>query len=243
MKSITRKHILHVIEDVYIQYMIWALWATGIVVVLFTVSALFFRPFMNLNQSALTLITNPAQIFMFVLGIITGAYLIQYYVRMGVTRRSFYVGTTIAGFAVALSTQLIGVLLTLVSLGVEALTPYQAGRQLATYLGTTHGYPMTILISTLLLSVHFFGAWIIGFTFYRFRFIAKTVSIIGGIILISGLSLLWDSASMMVTIRGNALYLSREFTLPSALMLTVGILLALLGILYRMIKESPVKMH
>ncbi len=243
MKSISSKHIRYVCEDNYIIYMIWALWGTGILLVLFAAAAWFLEALRSLELTALALISNPAQVFIFIVGIITGVYIIQHYVRQGVTRKSFFIGTAAAGLLTAASIQIIGLVLTFLSFGLEAATPFTAGRQLTEYFGASRGYPVTMGITTMVLTAHFLMGWIIGFGFYRYRAIGGFASILLGLVILGYLSVLWDSPSGLVTISGLTLRFPEASSLSQAAVLTAGIMVLQLTMLYRMIRNTPIKVQ
>lgn len=240
MRSINGKHLLRVCEDIYVLFMIWTLWAAGVLIVGYLVAIPFFESLRAPAQSALAIVTNPAQIFMFVLGIITGVYIIQYYIRQGVTRRTFLYGTVAGGVAVAASIQLIGVLLTGITILVETITPYQAGRELIPYLDMSFGYLITIGISILILTAHFFMGWVIGFAFYRFRGYGGFPAILAGLLVMGALSIIWGHGGV-VSFRGDPFDLiTAELSLTSAVLVTALVLAGQLAGLYAMVRNSPI---
>ena len=245
MRSISGKHILAVFEDTFVLFMIWALWAVAVLVVGFLLALPFVQALRSLERSVLTLITNPAQIFMFVVGIITGVYIIQYYIRQGVTRRSSFCGMVLAGLAVAISIQVIGVLLTGFSILVEFVSPFQAGRALIPYLGRSRGYLATIAISVSIHAAHFLMGWIIGFAFYRFRGLGGFAAILSGILVLGALSMIWGHGGIIsVNVGGEPVALIAETFSPAVtLSLTTVLIAAQIMTLFLMVRNAPIKVQ
>lgn len=240
MQSINLNHSWKVFGDIYLMLMTWALWALGILLVGFLAAIIFIEPLRELEQSAMAMITYPARIFLFICGIICGIYIIQYYIRQGVTRRSFFIGMAAAGIGAAASIQLIGAGLNGISVLIGMLSSYQPGSELSVYLGTSHSYPVTIGISTLLLSLQFLMGWIIGFSFYRYKGIGGFISISSSILILSIGNLIWGQKEM-ISISGVAIALHNEFSLTAAVAVSLAVLAAQLGALFLMIRNSPIK--
>lgn len=240
MRSINYKHSLKILKDLYVQYMIWMFWALAVLLTGVLISLPFSEFFRTMQHSALAAITRPAEVFLFIVGIITGVYIIQYYIRQGVTRRSFFVGTVAAALATAVSIQLIGVGLHITALLLEAITPFQAGRALTGYLGQVHSFPVTIGISTLILSLQFLLGWAIGFAFYRFRTIGGFICILYTLLTMTAINSIWTEGGI-VTINGANLIPAINLPLGVAVSLTLGIVALQLTVLYRMIRNAPVK--
>ncbi|GAB6091199.1 hypothetical protein [Spirochaeta dissipatitropha] len=240
MQSININHSWKVFEDIYLQLMTWAMWALGILLVGFLVAIVFIEPLRELEQSAMAMITHPARIFIFICGIVSGMYIIQYYIRQGVTRRSFFIGMAAAGIAVAASIQLIGAGLNGIAALIGMVSPYQPGSELSVYAGTSHSYPVTMGISTLMLSLQFLMGWIIGFSFYRYKGIGGFISICSTILVLGAGNLIWDQ-NAVISISGVQLSLHRGLSLTAAILFSLAILTAQLGALFLMIRNSPIK--
>ncbi|AFG37076.1 hypothetical protein [Spirochaeta africana] len=242
MRSINPKHLVRVGMDVYGQYLIWTAWAVGVLIVGFLLALPFFAPLRSLEVSALALLNEPAHIYLMIIGIITGVYVMPYFTRQGVTRHSYFWGNLLAVLALAVTIQLIGGGLQLIALLAEAITPFQAGRELTVYLGQNLGLARTIGISILVHTARFLMGWIIGFAFYRFRGFGGFLSIVSTLIIFAVMSILWEEGGV-ISIHGVPLVLQLDLSLGTAVLLTLGLLVLQTTALFLMIRRTPIKVQ
>jgi hypothetical protein len=243
MTSISRRHVGKIFSDIYTLFMVWALRGLGALAVLFTLSLLVFASLRSLEMSILAMITGIGNSYMLVVGIITGIYMIHYYIRQGVTRRSFFLGALLAGAAASGSVQVIGALLNLISYGVESFLPFSAGRHLTSYPMGRGGYPEVMSISTLISAIHFFMGWIIGFSFYRYKASGGAACILLGILILGGVSLVWNQPGL-ITVNGLVIRFPQEMlSLGMMVLITCVIAVGLIAVLYGMIRRSPIRVE
>lgn len=239
MKALNSKHIRMAAADTYKELMVWTLWALGIFIVIISLAAVFISEVRSPHRSALNMVNNAAQIYMAIIGVIIGYYSLRYYIRHGVTRMNYLIGTAAAAVMVALTIQGIGLVLTFLSFALEAFTPITAGRQLSLLMGQQWGYLPTVAAALAILTVYFFQGWIMGFCFYRFSALGGFPSILSGIAILGFTSSLWGESHTMTILRFT-------FTIPyvtsfaAALLITLLIIAVQASALFLLIRKTPV---
>ncbi len=242
LKSLDKKQISRIFTDMYLVLLKWLLWAVGVVVGIYLLVAIFFEPIREMEYNVLSSLNGLANGFMIVVGIIVGVYCLQVFIRLGNTRMNFFIGTALAGTAVAFSIQVIGLMLTFGMFALEAVTPLTAGREMMSYLGFTYGYPATVLISCMLLSSTYLQGWIIGAAYYRFRYLGVAGAVILSILITGFVTGIWDHDSSIRV-------MNISFPLPAVQELSAAVLLNLLIIafqatlLFMTLRRVPVKVR
>jgi hypothetical protein len=232
MKSIQTDHIFRGTVDLYRYVMFWVLVVfvisavirAGLWVVVETMSAI--------EVTWSNLFRGPGQVFMLVAGIVTGVYVIHYYIRQGVTRRSFLVGGVLAGLAVAVSLQVIRILVYGLAVLLEPLLPLIVQRSGVPLLGIT----VDLLVTT----AFYLMGWIIGFTFTRFSLPGGMLATVLGIAVLGSLTSLWGE-NVTISITGFTIPPVDGLSIPVSIFVTAGLLMAQLGTLYFLVRNAPLK--
>ncbi|GEM_PF-3481440 len=229
-----------VFQSVYILQMLWAFIVLGAIVLLHFVLALVIGDLQWIDRTALSALSNPMQVYMFVMGIIAGAYFLKHFIRHGVTRKHTFAGSLAAGFAVVVSLQVVALALTFLSYGFEAITPYEAGRETIAYLGEERGYILSMTINAALTLVYYLFGWLIGIGFYRFKVLRGFGFIVLAIFAIGITSTMWLPGSEM-NVMGIPLHIIETKSLWVAFIITDTVLLFGVVLLYTIHRNAPVK--
>ena len=242
MRSLRTDHALRSATDMYRLYMFWALIVVGISVLIRTVLWIFVEEMQTLEATPLTLFRGPGQIFMLVVGIVTGVYAITYFIRQGVTRRSFLAGGALAGIGIAVSLQIVGFVLYGLTALLEPLLPIELHMSGMPYGGGASGLAIGVSVDILLISAFFFMGWIIGFAFSRFRFPGGMLAIFVAIFTLGALTSLWGKD---VEINVTGIRIPPIDGLPVSLSFIITLILIGLQLwtLYVMLRNAPLKVQ
>jgi len=242
MRTIRIDHSLRTAADMYKLYMFWALVVVGISVLIRTVLWIFVEEMQTLEATPLTLFRGPGQIFMLVVGIVTGVYAISYFVRQGVTRRSFLAGGMFAGLCIAISLQIVGFVLYGLTALLEPLLPIELHMSGMPYGGGASGLAIGVGVDILLITSFFLMGWIIGFAFSRFRFPGVMLSILVGVFVLSGLTSLWGEG-VEINVTGIRIPPIDGLSVAASFIITLLLIGALKTVLYLMLRNAPLKVQ
>ena len=241
IKSLNVHHIIQTTRGVYALYIFWALMVLGISLAVQVLLWIFTGDVYLSGREPGALVRGPGQIFMLIIGIVTGIYAISFFIRQGVTRLNFLWGTILAACAIALSLQILGIILHLISLGLGQVFSLHFADPSAE-IGALSSLGVQTLANILVFLVFFAMGWIIGLSFYRFRLIAGLASILAGLFLMSTISSLWGQGFEFV-IPGLRLPRIQNPGVFTAFGITLVSLVGQFGILYGLIRKMPVKVQ
>ncbi|MFW6253158.1 MAG: hypothetical protein ACOC4F_04425, partial [bacterium] len=227
--------------DMYKLYMFWALVVVGISVLVRTVLWIFVEEMQALEATPLTLFRGPGRIFMLVTGIVTGVYAIAYFIRQGVTRRSFLVGGVVAGVAIAVSLQIVGFVLYGLTAVLGPLLPIDLHMSGLPHAGTT-GLALGITIDVLLITAYFFMGWIIGFAFCRFKFGGGMLAVFTALFVLGSLTSLWGE-DVEIFVTGIRIPPIDGLPVSLSLIITLTLLGVQLTTLFLMLRNAPLKVQ
>lgn len=229
MRSIRLDHSARIAVDEYTLYMFWAAVVLAISIAVRVGLSVFVAETGIIEVRPDTVLRNFSQVFALIAGIVNGAYTIRYFVRQGVTRRSFLLGGVLAGAAIAVSLQIIAVILATGAGLFEALLPIQL---------VSGGGGSALLVGAVIALSFFLMGWIIGFAFCRFKVVVGLVSVLAGLLVQGVLVSIWGEG-VRINIMGMTIPSIDGLTLPVALAVTAVILAAQLGMLYLLVRDAP----
>lgn len=231
MRSIRLDHSRRVAFDEYVLYMFWAFIVLAIILIVRGAFALILEEARMFEVRPETLLRGFNQVFSLVVGIVNGAYAIRYFVRQGVTRRTFVLGGVLAGLGIAVSLQVIAIVL------------YTVAGQLAPFLPLTvvagGSHPVFILLVGSILAFAFFlMGWIIGFSFCRFNVVVGLTTVVAGLVVLGILVSIWGE-SVQINIMGIGIPPIDGLSGGASLAATAALPAAQLGALYLMVRDAP----
>ncbi|MFO7782586.1 MAG: hypothetical protein R6W94_13285 [Spirochaetia bacterium] len=232
MRSIQTDHIFRGAVDLYRYVMFWVLVIFGIGAVVRAGLWVFVEKMSAIEVTWSNLFRGPGQVFMLVAGIVTGGYVIHYYIRQGVIRRSFLVSGVLAGLAVAVSLQVIGMLVYGLAVLLEPLVPIAVHRSGVPLLGIT----VDLLVTTAL----YLMGWIVGFAFSRFSLPGGMLATVLGIAVLGSLTSLWGE-NVTISVTGFTMPPVDGLSIPMSIFVTVGLLTAQLVSLYFLVRNAPLR--
>lgn len=229
MAAIRLDHSTRVAIDEYKLYMFWAVVVLAISLTVRVAISVFVEDAGIIQVRPDTLLRNFSQVFALVAGIVNGVYAIRYFVRQGVTRHSFLLGGILAGVAIALSLQIIAVVLATGARLFESLLPVRV----------VAGGAASGALAGVVIAVSFFiMGWIIGFAFCRFKVLVGMGTVLVGLLLQGVLVSIWGEG-VRVTIMGIGIPPIDGLSLAMALAATAALLAAQIGALYLMVRDAP----
>lgn len=232
MRSIQTDHIFRGTVDLYRYVMFWVLVVFGISAAIRTGLWVLVEEMSEIEVTWSNLFRGPGQVFMLVAGIVIGVYVIQYYIRQGVTRRSFLVSGVLTGLAVGVSLQVISVLVYGLAALLEPLLPITM---------QTTGVPLLgITVDLLMTTVFYLMGWIVGFTFSRFRLPGGMLASVLGIAVLGSLTSIW-SENVTISITGLRIPPLDGLSVPVSILVTAGIVTIQLVSLYVLVRNAPIK--
>ncbi|ADH97917.1 hypothetical protein [Salisediminibacterium selenitireducens] len=226
--------------DLFSMQMRWAYWLIGVVWFLYLTGSFFsgtLQDFILLHF--MDSLFQPAKIFMFVIGIISGVYLMPLFVQLGVTRRNYFIGATVATFLVSGVIMLFGMLLHTVTMGLTAVTPLTAGGGVVDFLPDELFLGWRFVIFTLIAAVYYGTGWLIAIGFYRFKTWVGMLTIPAAIFFNVITELFWDSGLNIWLF----FWIEADFSgsLPVSFVATVLILGVLYGIIRKLTADVAIK--
>lgn len=207
---------LKVAFDLFYTQIKWSLWYTPFVLIVYIVSK--FIPNIEIdNLNVASAIFGSSQIYMLVIGIIISFAFLNHYVKNGITRKDYFVGSAIAALGVAVSITVIAIILN------EVFRFFGWSTSAASMeLNTSSIWLYPIILSLILVSYYVAG-WIIAIGIQKFGVVGMFFIPIA-ILLIA----LTDSLSGLTT-SGPISLLNISFPKVSAL-LSVPSIIILIGL-------------
>lgn len=232
MRSIRLDHSARIAVDEYKLYMFWAVVILAIMLALRVAISIFVQEARVIEVRPETFLTGFSRGFALVVGIINGVYAIRYFVRQGVTRRSFVLGGVFAGLGIAVSLQAIA---SVVSAAAGLLEPLLPVRVLSGGTGPVVG-PFAGVVITL---AFFVMGWIIGFSFCRFKVLIGLATVFAGMLVLGVLVSIWGEA-VRFNVMGITIPPIDGLSLTMSLFATAVLFAGQLCALYLIVKDAPI---
>ncbi|MFD2701248.1 hypothetical protein ACFSVM_12295 [Paenibacillus shunpengii] len=231
--------------DLFYVQMVWTLWYVSFLFVV-QFMMLLLPDFIKLNVSEME---SPASMYfmnfgltasktyMLVIGIISSYAFLKHYIHQGVTRKDYFVGSTIA---VILLSILLPILMWILS-GVQYLILGWAGipRQESVVIGYEMFSLMPFIIFTLQFLVYYLAGWMVSMSFYRFGFYGGMLSIPVGLAGLILLDMVWGGGDAVELLSDWLPIYPIDLTTTTA-MLTSLVLAAVFILLHRLISRNIV---
>ncbi len=231
MRSIRLEHSARIAVDTYELYMFWAVVVLAISLVVRGAVFVFTDDVGMIEVNADSLLRGFSQVFALVVGIVNGVYAVRYFVRQGVTRRSFFLGGVLAGIAIAVSLQVIALMLVVGASLLEQTLPLQI-------VADGSGLLVSSLMRITITFSFFVMGWIIGFSFCRFKALGGFAAVLAGLIVMGVLVSIWGEG-VYVSIMGLTIPPIDGLSLGLSFAATVVVLAGQLVTLYLFVRNAP----
>lgn len=110
---------IKVTRDMFIEQLKWSLWFIGINIIIHLAMSYFFVKYRFENISDFTqFVSASITIYMLVIGIIAGSSFLNYYSRLGVTRKDYFYGAALAAIMLSFTLIIISDILAIVEISV-----------------------------------------------------------------------------------------------------------------------------
>ncbi|KHF41695.1 hypothetical protein [Halalkalibacter okhensis] len=178
--------------DLFAIQMKWSLWYIPIVFVIYLIVEHFVTEVEEMGLSFMSFFFEPTKIYMLVIGIISCLAFLTYFVKNGVTRKDYFIGSSIASAGVAFSLMLISVIVTGILLLLGTFTTYSPLTNQVAFLDTNSFWVIPLISFSLIVLCYYIGGWIIAVGFYRFGGWGGLGFILIAILFLSLTDLLWE---------------------------------------------------
>ncbi|QDI92283.1 hypothetical protein EPH95_14710 [Salicibibacter halophilus] len=182
-----------VATDLFITQMKWTLWYIPILLVVYLLLYLFTPEMQAENWNLMSVIYQPTKIYMLVIGLLTIMAFLTYYVKNGITRKDYFVGSSIAATGVAFSIMIISAILAGILALIGSFTTFDPGTSQMDFLNTTSVWLMPVLVYSLIILCYYIAGWMVISGYYRFGGWGLLGFIGIGVLYISAVDLLWEN--------------------------------------------------
>ncbi|MDV2686442.1 hypothetical protein RYX56_18905 [Alkalihalophilus lindianensis] len=154
--------------DLFYIQMKWSLWYIPITFIIYLIIVQFVPEVEEMGLSFISFFYEPSKIYMLVIGIISCFAFLGYFVRNGLTRKDYFIGSAIAATGVAFSLMMISAILTGILLWIGTFTAYSPLNGHVAFLDTNSFWIAPVVSLSLIILCYYIGGWIIAVGFYRF---------------------------------------------------------------------------
>ncbi|KIL47147.1 hypothetical protein [Jeotgalibacillus campisalis] len=180
-----KRNDVKVAYDMTIVQLGWAAWLIAITLMIF-IGIRYFSADKNLGiEGFINFIENPYKIFMLVVGILSVPSFLSYYVKLGVTRKHYFIGT-------ALSSAALSVIFMVIALIIGGIEQLIAPSDVQTFLGVKSSWLFIFIVFSLNIFIYYIAGWMIGAGYYRLGGWGLLFTINGALALIFLMDLLWS---------------------------------------------------
>ncbi|UNC93215.1 hypothetical protein [Candidatus Contubernalis alkaliaceticus] len=239
INSVTAK----IIIDLYYIQMKPTLWYIPIVTAASLILLQFVPGMQENGLNQMSMIYQSSKIFMLVIGIIFCNALLSYYVKNGITRKDYFLGSAIAAAVVAFSIMIISAIITgiLQLLGVFSNNS-PGGIRLEFIENTSSTWVIPVIALSLILLCYYIAGWTISVGFYRYGNLGGFGFIGIAILFVSIMDLLWEgslSLPLLASISIPVPYL----TVPLSIIGTLILIFLGLWLIRSVTKQMPIKIQ
>ncbi|MGD7046082.1 hypothetical protein [Jeotgalibacillus proteolyticus] len=232
----TNRNDLKVAYDMTTVQLGWALWMIAITLIIFIGIRYVFGDKNDLGiDGFLVFIENPYKIFMLVIGILSVPSFLTFYVKLGVTRKQYFVGTVISSAALSTIFMIIAVMIG----GLEQLL---APIEVVTFLGPNTPWLTIFFVFTLNIFIYYIAGWLIGAGYYRYGGWGLFITISGSLGLIFMTDLFWSRELNTPLHRFFSLHTLEHFSLVISFSVSFILLAVSLWAIRLLTKSVRIKM-
>ncbi|RNA70130.1 hypothetical protein [Alteribacter keqinensis] len=176
----------------YSTQMKWAAWYLPIVYIVYILVISFVPEPEVKEMSLLTFVFQTATIFMLVCGILSCFAFLTLFVKQGLTRRTYFLATSLSGIALAVSIIIITAVVTWLLTFTERFTTLFDNVTLSTIGGTEPQWVLTVISYILVIFIYFLAGWLISAGFYGYGASGGFATIAAALILVFVTDFFWN---------------------------------------------------
>lgn len=182
--------------DTTVEQLKWSIWFVSIMVILHTVASILLRKAdSNLNNLFNFSITS-IPIYMFVISIIAGVYFMPFYIRQGITRKNYFLGSALGALMLSAILTIIFMVLSVISGQIFSIFGIHFTEEHVLYSFNVHlvNINWVVLIPIYFLNslAYYTIGWMISASYYRFGAKIGFCSILFSILSTVLHGMLWD---------------------------------------------------
>lgn len=231
-----------IVTDLFIQQLKWSLWFLSTVLVI-QLAVFWFVAEPGVRElSFLTFAFQPSKIYMLVIGTLSAFYYLSFFVKQGITRKDYFLGTALSAAGLAFTIIVITALVSGVLFFIGTFTDFLADMSTVTFLNTQSEWVLPIIVFSIIIFAYYLAGWMISVGFYRFGGLGGLAIIVLAIVFISAIDLLWEfelTHPVGVWLNLNL----NEFPLSVSLIGTGILLAACLWIIRSITKKMTIKIE
>ncbi|WP_350343144.1 hypothetical protein PRVXT_002425 [Proteinivorax tanatarense] len=187
----------------YKKQMIWVLWFIGVMFII-QATIFFFNPYDTSNNiNFLENIFGAACIFMLITGLLTSQVYFKHFIKNGITRKEYFISSTIAAVDLSLSIVLLSTVITIFFKIVSQLTGFTATISSLSFLETSSFWIAHIFSLSLIIMCYYVGGWAVGIGIIKLNKIKRNLFIAFNFLFLSFVNLLWKSRLEFTVINFN----------------------------------------
>ncbi|MDG5473318.1 hypothetical protein P6709_16320 [Jeotgalibacillus sp. ET6] len=235
MKKFNRNEI-KVTYDMTTVQLGWAAWMIAITLIIFIGIRYFFGDKNDLGiDGFFVFIENPYKIFMLVIGILSVPSFLSFYVKLGVTRKQYFIGTAFSSAVLSMIFMVIAMIIG----GIEQLI---APAEVKTFLGANAPWLTIFFVFTLNIFIYYLAGWLIGAGYYRYGGWGLFFTINGAVGLIFMMDLFWSRELNTPLHRFLSLQTLENFSLVISFVASFILLAISLWVIRSLTKRVRIKM-
>lgn len=229
--------ISRVAKDMIIEQLKWSVWFSCIILIIhiaLSIASVFYNTIeINYDFFGFSFFSTP--VYMLVIGIIAGAYFLPFFVKHGVTRKDYFIGSSVAAFGLSVLLTVIFGILSVIEFAVFkliqlpiAFKPFDLA---ASDLLLGDSMFLSIILQVLYIWAFYLIGWFVQTGFYRFNWMIGLVFCVAAILFTSLIS-------------GGTIYGIETANLPTQyVLLSTIIIIAIVLFLIRMVtRKVPIKL-
>lgn len=201
--------------DMFYVQMQWSLWTIPFILLGYLIILPFignFADIPDLNLNFMSFIFQPAKIYMLIIGIISSLTFIPFFVKNGVTRKQYFMGSAIGAVGVALGINIITAIITGILRILSRFIPLIPSQGQMAFPELSPNWVVAIIIYSLIILTFYLAGWLIGAGFYQSGFHGAK-AIVLSVVLLALLSLIWEG-QISFPFSINVTFPSLVFPLP-----------------------------
>ncbi|TMW71437.1 hypothetical protein [Alteribacter natronophilus] len=220
----------------------WTLWFLPIVFAVYT-GLNIFSPAEELGEiSFLTFVRTPANIFMLICGIIIVFAFLTHFVKYGVTRKNYFIGTVISAAGLSLTIMTVSMILTGGSVALQQVIPLYTQVTPEPFLNTGSQWILPALASFLSMLLYYMAGWGIAIGFYRYGGWGGAFAIISAVFLMAISDILW-AREFPIPLPGVPAVDFSIVPVPFLFLILMMIISGTIWLLYLITRTTPIKVE
>ncbi|ABR50034.1 conserved hypothetical protein [Alkaliphilus metalliredigens QYMF] len=182
--------------DLFYMQMQWSFWYISIILIIHLILQLVLPRFVpdveEINLSFMIMFFQSSKIYMAIIGIIACYSFLPFFVKNGITRRDYFIGSSVAAVGVSFSILLVSAVITVVLQFLAPILGYSPNIVPVAFLDTTSLWIVPIISLSLIILCYYIAGWVIAVGFYRYNNLRRIGFIAIGLFYVSVTDLIWE---------------------------------------------------